>query len=115
MSRKKAPARPGRRRRPFAGWSTVTDPDWWRRALCSGRQTEVWFPDEHEPAVVAKSYCRRCPVRSDCLAHAMERVEPYGIWGGLTEHERELLRVRVASSVPAAARRAGGDDGPVAA
>jgi WhiB family transcriptional regulator, redox-sensing transcriptional regulator len=115
MPSKNAPARPGRLRRTFAGWSAVSDPTWWWRALCAGRETEVWFPDDGEPVIVAKSYCRRCPVRSDCLAHAMERVEPYGVWGGLTEHERGLLRARVSAASASAARRSGGDDGPVAA
>ena len=114
MSTKKAPARPGRRRPSFAGWTGIQDPDWWRRALCSGRQTEVWFPEENEPVLVAKRYCQRCPVRADCLAHAMERGERHGIWGGLTGHERDLLKARIVPSTRPSPM-AGGDDGPVAA
>ena len=38
--------------------------------------------------------CRRCPVLEQCRRHALEVQEPYGIWGGLTEYERQrALRI----------------------
>lgn len=36
-------------------------------------------PDEQE---WAKARCRRCPITAACLAGAVERDEPAGIWGG---------------------------------
>ena len=36
----------------------------------------------------AKQYCRRCPVRLDCLALALAVRGLPGIWGGLTANER---------------------------
>lgn len=37
--------------------------------------------------------CRRCPVRAQCAGYALSTKEPYGVWGGFTEHERlRLLR-----------------------
>jgi WhiB family redox-sensing transcriptional regulator len=30
-----------------------------------------------------------CPVRIQCAEHALRVREPYGIWGGLSEEERE--------------------------
>ena len=42
----------------------------------------------------AKEMCRQCPVMAQCRAHALEVGEPYGIWGGLSETERELLLKR---------------------
>jgi WhiB family redox-sensing transcriptional regulator len=36
----------------------------------------------------------RCPVRAQCAAHALAVREPYGVWGGLTEDEREELMGR---------------------
>jgi WhiB family redox-sensing transcriptional regulator len=30
-------------------------------------------------------------VRRECLEHALESREPYGVWGGTTEAEREVL------------------------
>jgi WhiB family redox-sensing transcriptional regulator len=35
--------------------------------------------------------CRRCPVIDECRSHALEVGEPYGVWGGLSESERDLL------------------------
>jgi len=40
----------------------------------------------------AKEICASCPVREACLEYAMARKEPFGIYGGLTAHERHLLR-----------------------
>ena len=42
----------------------------------------------------AKEMCRRCPVITQCRTHALAVGEPYGIWGGLSESERELLLKR---------------------
>lgn len=36
----------------------------------------------------------RCPVRTECAAHALAVREPYGVWGGLTEDEREEMMGR---------------------
>ncbi len=116
MVAKKAPARPGRRRPPLTGWADVQHSDWRESALCEGRDTEVFFPEGNQPTIIAKSICRRCPVRPDCLAHALAHRERHGIWGGFTEHARALLVARIARSSPeAAAERSGDGDGPVAA
>ena len=96
MTTKKAPpARPGRSRKTISGWVPVCCPNWREGALCAGRDTELFFPDGDDPTLVAKAYCRRCPVRRDCLAHAIENDERHGIWGGVGEHTRELLVARV--------------------
>ncbi len=43
----------------------------------------------------AKLLCRTCPVRTECLAHALDRRIEFGVWGGMTERERRaLLRER---------------------
>ena len=38
---------------------------------------------------VAKRICLGCDVRATCLEYALEIREPHGIWGGLTELERQ--------------------------
>jgi WhiB family transcriptional regulator, redox-sensing transcriptional regulator len=40
----------------------------------------------------AKSVCASCPVRVECLEHAIAVDERYGIWGGLNQEERRTLR-----------------------
>ena len=43
----------------------------------------------------AREFCRACPVRTECLAHALDQRIEFGVWGGATERERRaLLRSR---------------------
>lgn len=39
----------------------------------------------------ARSFCNGCPVREECLAAALVREEPSGVWGGHTVAERWTL------------------------
>ena len=39
----------------------------------------------------AKALCARCPVIEQCREHALAVQEPYGVWGGLSESERQQL------------------------
>jgi WhiB family transcriptional regulator, redox-sensing transcriptional regulator len=39
----------------------------------------------------AKAICRDCPVSANCLTHALQTREPYGIWGGHSEEERAAM------------------------
>lgn len=39
----------------------------------------------------AKTVCAGCPVRTECLADALDNRVEFGIWGGLTERERRAL------------------------
>jgi WhiB family redox-sensing transcriptional regulator len=43
----------------------------------------------------AKVICQACPVRTECLAEALDNRMEWGVWGGLTERERRaILRKR---------------------
>ena len=42
----------------------------------------------------AKQVCRRCDVREQCLAWALEAGQDHGVWGGLSEDERRALKRR---------------------
>lgn len=39
----------------------------------------------------ARQFCRACPVRTECLAHALDHRIEFGVWGGMTERERRAL------------------------
>ncbi|HZY26652.1 MAG TPA: WhiB family transcriptional regulator [Jiangellaceae bacterium] len=43
---------------------------------------ELWFAESPADVELAKSLCHECPVRSQCLAGARARREPWGVWGG---------------------------------
>ena len=49
---------------------------------CRVQDPELWFAESPADLELAKSYCRECPVRRACLAGALERHEPWGVWGG---------------------------------
>ncbi|MBP2365033.1 WhiB family transcriptional regulator [Pseudonocardia parietis] len=43
----------------------------------------------------ARDFCLACPVRTECLAHALDQQVEFGVWGGMTERERRsVLRRR---------------------
>jgi WhiB family redox-sensing transcriptional regulator len=39
----------------------------------------------------AKAVCTGCPVRTECLAEALDGRISFGVWGGMTERERRAL------------------------
>lgn len=71
----------------------LEDQPWFEAALCRETDPEIFFPDG-DSARAAKATCMRCEVRTECLNWALDRHERFGIWGGLTEHERRRLYTR---------------------
>src|SRR5262245_48639951 len=60
-------------------------PGWETRAACrdgSGALTHLFFSEELQDIARAKRICAECPVIEPCLAGALERHEPWGVWGG---------------------------------
>ncbi len=43
---------------------------------------ELFFAESPADVEYAKSLCADCPVREVCLSGALERHEPWGVWGG---------------------------------
>jgi WhiB family redox-sensing transcriptional regulator len=43
---------------------------------------EVFFAESPADVEAAKALCVGCPVQEACLAGALERREPWGVWGG---------------------------------
>jgi WhiB family transcriptional regulator, redox-sensing transcriptional regulator len=66
---------------------------WAMRALCADADPDTWFPgdEDQDLAAAAIAICGRCPVRTDCLAHALAIRESHGIWGGQTSRQRRAL------------------------
>ena len=80
--------------------------EWQLDGACGAQDTELFFHPEGERGpsrsgrdAAAKAVCATCPVLVQCRAHALAAREPYGIWGGLSEHDREeLLGQRLAEA-----------------
>ena len=42
----------------------------------------LFFAELPDDVETAKALCRECPARATCLAGALKRREPWGVWGG---------------------------------
>lgn len=74
--------KPVREATAYGRWPCADDPD-------------RWFSDQPSEVEAAKRICQPCPVRHTCLAAAIARGEPCGVWGGqLLDHGRVLPRKR---------------------
>lgn len=49
---------------------------------CRREDPELFFAETPADVELAKAFCGGCPVRAECLAGALERREPWGVWGG---------------------------------
>jgi WhiB family redox-sensing transcriptional regulator len=49
---------------------------------CERMGPDLWFAEQPHDAELAKRHCQTCPVRQRCLAGALGRAEPWGVWGG---------------------------------
>ncbi len=65
---------------------------WQDLANCRGANADLFFPERGASTRTAKSICRECTVRAECLEFAIVNSEKFGIWGGLSERERRKIR-----------------------
>jgi WhiB family redox-sensing transcriptional regulator len=49
---------------------------------CHRENPQLWFSALPADLQLAKAYCQPCAMRPACLAGAVERREPHGVWGG---------------------------------
>ena len=49
---------------------------------CRRENPELFCAETPQDVEVAKALCLDCPVRAECLAGALDRREPWGVWGG---------------------------------
>lgn len=53
-----------------------------RRTPCATHDIDLWFAASPAALQEAKALCGGCFDREACLAGAVERREPWGVWGG---------------------------------
>lgn len=72
--------------------------NWRDDAACANYDGPAdWFANEineasYDAIGAALQVCNRCPVRPQCLQHALDNREDIGIWGGLTAAQRDRVR-----------------------
>ncbi|MFI9400909.1 WhiB family transcriptional regulator [Nocardia sp. NPDC052316] len=49
---------------------------------CRAGDPDLWFAESPNQLEQAKALCASCPIRKGCLTAAMDRREPWGVWGG---------------------------------
>ena len=49
---------------------------------CHVEDPDLWFAEDPRDLERAKQLCAECPLRRECLTAALERQEPWGVWGG---------------------------------
>lgn len=74
--------------------------DWMELASCQGYE-DLFFNEEDElkgtrrrKEAEAKELCDSCPVERKCREMAFDDPELYGVWGGLSENERQRIAGR---------------------
>jgi WhiB family redox-sensing transcriptional regulator len=63
--------------------------NWPQLAQCKDDPEEMFVKgaEQHQ----AKKRCLGCPVRTECLAEALDNELEWGVWGGMTERERRAV------------------------
>ena len=71
---------------------------WQEHGSCRSVDPTIFFHPQNERGLSrlrrdrqAKTVCAACTVRLECADYAIRAREPYGVWGGLTEEERECI------------------------
>ena len=79
------------------------------RCASSRIDPDRWFPaadnadSAREQAADAINVCLSCPVRAECLEYSLRHGAGFGVngvWGGIVEAERRLLRRRWLGGTP---------------
>ena len=61
---------------------------------CQGGDADLWFSEKRVDMERAKAICARCPIRRECLAAALQRHEPWGVWGGEILHRGTIAAAK---------------------
>lgn len=78
----------------------VNDAPWMAKGLCRQGDPDLWMSTRARDQREAQAICLTpCPVRQKCFAYAIERREPFGIWGGSTERQRRSIYRRQRETV----------------
>lgn len=84
-------------------WGKMKHQKWKEKAKCRELQPKtsdaLFFIDNSKQPILARIFCKDCPVKFECLEYAVT-YDCLGVWGGLSESERRRLR-QTGAIVPA--------------
>jgi WhiB family redox-sensing transcriptional regulator len=63
---------------------------WVSKARCRSSDPDIFFVRGAAQRKAA-AICRHCPVVAECLAYALGNQMEFGVWGGMTERQRQAL------------------------
>lgn len=58
---------------------------------CHVEDPDLWFAEDPDDLERAKVLCAACPIRAQCLTAALDRAEPWGVWGGQIIERGEVV------------------------
>lgn len=56
--------------------------EWAELTPCQRNEPDLWFAEQAAELERAKELCGSCPLAAACLEAALQREEPWGVWGG---------------------------------
>lgn len=92
----------------MGGTSTLDQPLVLSAKRCSdgnGTLSYLFFSEEWVDIQRAKAICSKCSGREECLSGALEREEPWGVWGGEELEMGRIVAVRRPRGRPAVKAR----------
>ncbi|MBO0874984.1 MAG: WhiB family transcriptional regulator [Pseudonocardia sp.] len=75
------------------------------RTPCAEADPDLWFAERPSELSVAKALCAHCPIKAACLAGALDRGEPWGVWGGEIVQQGVVLAYKRGRGRPSNADR----------
>lgn len=86
------------------GFAGSNLPDWHPEGACDGRTDLDWYGETRHEIAAVKAICAKCPVQVTCLQDALDRREPWGVWGGLDPEERAQYAKQLGEAQPTIVR-----------
>lgn len=86
------------------GFTLTNLPDWHPEGACDGRSDLDWYGETRREIAAVKAVCAECPVQVTCLQDALDRREPWGVWGGLDPDERAEYAKQLGQAQPTIVR-----------